>query len=157
MRRADLDLPQKPCYGEEAADDPDRHADDDDDEQYEERVHRVAGERHERQGVARPVNEQEVDPYHGQRSQAGPDQALHQPLEDERRPHEAVRGADELHNLDLLAPGKDGEPDGVRDQEHAGYQEEERGPVEPPDHGRGDVVEALYGLLRVAEVLAREP
>ena len=84
------------------------------------------------------------------------DEALEQALEDEWGADEAVGGPDQLHHLYLLAPGEDGEPYGVRDKEHARDQEQERRPVETPDHDRGYGVQAVDGLLRVAEVVFGE-
>src|SRR5215210_4972158 len=157
MAPAALYLLQESCYGEEAADYADDDSDDDQEDQGREGVYCTAGDRHVGEGIVRPVDEEEVDPDYGECCEARADEGLEQSLEDERRTHEAVRGADQLHYLYLLAPGEDGEPDRVGDKEYAGDQEQERGPVEAPAHVRSHRVEAVDGLLRVAEVTLREP
>ena len=88
--------------------------------------------------------------------EARAEEALDQAFQHERRPDEAVRGADELHHLYLLAAGEDRDADGVGDQEHARYEEQDGRRVEAPDHVRGYRVQPLDGLLRVAEVLLAE-
>src|SRR5215216_6793582 len=152
-----LNLLEKSCYGEEATDHADGYSYSDEEEQGREGVYCVAGNRHVGEGVVRPVDEEEVDPDHGERREASSGEGLQKTLEDEWRAHEAVRGADQLHHLYLLAPGEDGEPDGVGDQEYAGDEEQERGPVEAPDHVRSYRVETVDGLLGVAQVSLREP
>ena len=49
--------------------------------------------------------------------EAGADRALHEALGHERDPHEPVRRADELHDLDLAPAGEGREADRVHDQE----------------------------------------
>src|SRR5918994_1675770 len=152
-----LYLPQEPRHGEEATDYADGYSHGDQDEQGREVVHCVAGDRYVGEGAARPVDEEEVDPDHGERREGRAGERLQKALEDEWRAYEAVRGADQLHNLYLLAPGEDGEPDGVGDKEHARDQEQQRGPVEGPDHVRRYRVEPGDGLLGIAQVTLREP
>src|SRR5215211_1881510 len=152
-----LYLPQEPCYGEEAAYHADAHSYGDQDDYGREGVYCVAGDRYVGEGVVRRLDEEEVDPDYGEGCEARADEGLEKALEDEWCAHEAVRGPDQLHHLYLLAPGEDGEPDGVGDQEYAGDQEQERGPVEAPDHIRSYRVEAIDSLLRVAQVTLREP
>src|SRR5215216_7125338 len=154
---AALYLLEESCYGEEASDDTDSYSYSDQEGQGREGVYCGAGDRYVWEGVLRPVDEEKVDPDHGERCEARTGEGLEQSLEDERRAHEAVRSADQLHHLYLLAPGEDGEPDGVGDQQYAGDQEQERGRVETPDHVRSHRVEAVDGLLRVAQVPLREP
>src|SRR5215213_2005227 len=154
---AALYLLQESCYREEAADYADRHSYGDQEEKEREGVYCFAGDRDVGEGVVRPVDEEEVDPDYDEGGDARADEGLEQALEDEGRAHEAVRGADQLHHLYLLAPGEDGDPDSVRDKEHACDQEEERGRVETPDHIRSHGVEAVDGLLWVAEVTVGEP
>src|SRR5919112_592419 len=152
-----LYLLEESCDGEEATDHADGCSYGDQEEQGREGVYCVAGNRHVGDGAVRPVDEEEVNPDHGERREASSGESLQKTLEDEWRAHEAVRGADQLHHLYLLAPGEDGEPDGVGDQEYAGDEEQERGPVEAPDHVRGYRVETVDGLLGVAQVSLREP
>src|SRR5215211_6077174 len=108
-----LYLPQKACDGEEAADyaDPDSYGYQED--QGRERVYCFARDRDVGEGAVRPVHEEEVDPDYDKGCEARADEGLEKSLEEEGRAHEAVRGADQLHHLYLLAPGEDGEPDGV--------------------------------------------
>src|ERR687890_1014977 len=154
---ATLYLPQEPRYGEEAADDSYGHSYGDQEEKEREGVYCFAGDRDVGEGIVRPVDEEEVDPDYDEGGDARADEGLEQTLEDEGRAHETVRGADQLHHLYLLAPGEDGEPDGVGDKEYAGDQEQDRGPVEAPDHIRGHGVEPVDGLLGIAEIALREP
>src|ERR671920_2171432 len=152
-----LYLLEESCYGEEATNYADGYSYGDQEEQGREGVYCVAGDRYVGEGVVWPVDEEEVNPDHGERREASSSEGLQKALDDEWRAHEAVRGADQLHHLYLLAPGEDGEPDGVGDQEYACDQEQERGPVEAPDHVRGYRVETVDGLLGVAQVILREP
>src|SRR5215211_5237468 len=153
---ASLYLLQESCYREEAADDSYGHSYGDQEEKEREGVYCFAGDRDVGEGVVRPVDEEEIDPDYDEGGDGRADEGLEQALEDEGRAHEAVRGADQLHHLYLLAPGEDGEPDRVGDKEHAGDQEQERGPIKAPDHVGGNGVEAVDGLLRVAEVALRK-
>src|SRR3546814_20157905 len=61
-------------------------------------------------------------------------------LDDERHADEPVRGADELHHLDLAPPGEHRHADGVE-------AEHQRG--DPEHHGRGEEAQAdlVEGLL----------
>src|SRR5215212_4662435 len=129
---AALYLLQESCYREEAADYADRHSYGDQEEKEREGVYCFAGDRDVGEGVVRPVDEEEVDPDHDEGGDASADEGLEQALEDE-------------------------EPDRVGNQEDAGDQEQQRGPVEAPDHVRGHGVEPVDGLLRIAEVALREP
>src|SRR5215213_8983471 len=103
-----LYLLEESCYGEEATNYADGYAYGDQEEQGREGVYRVAGDRYVGEGVVRAVDEEEVDPDHGERREASSGEGLQKTLEDEWRAHEAVRGADQLHHLYLLAPGEDG-------------------------------------------------
>src|SRR5919202_152585 len=103
-----------------------------------------------------PAHEDGVHPYHEEGSDGGPDQALHQSLKEEWCPDEAIRGADELHNLYLLAPGEDREPYGVEDEKDARREEQDRRRPEPPDHVAHDLIQAIYGLLRITEIPLRK-
>src|SRR5215213_5059579 len=154
---AALYLLQESCYREEAADYADRHSYGDQEEKEREGVYCFTRDRDVGKGVVRPVDEQEVDPDYDEGGDARADEGLEQALEDEGRTHEAVRGADQLHHFYLLASGEDGEPDRVGDKEYAGDQEQDRGPVEAPDHIRGHGVEPVDGLLGIAEIALREP
>src|ERR671921_1746764 len=104
----------------------------------------------------RPAHEERVQPHHQERRGYRPDKALHQPFEDERRPDEAVGGADELHHLYLLAPGEDREPYGVEDEQDARRKEQGRRPPERPDSVARDLVQAIHGLLWVADLVVLE-
>src|SRR5215217_5189004 len=48
------------------------------------------------------------------------------------------------------------EPYGVRDEEYARDEEQQRRPVEAPDHDRRHRAETVDGLLRVAKVVLRK-
>src|SRR2546421_5205924 len=79
--------------------------------------------------------------------------ACDQPLQHERAANEPVRGADELHHLDLAPPGEDGEPDRVGDQKSRGdEQDEHRDHEHELDHAR-DAEDPLGRLLAVVEVV----
>src|SRR5919199_2768630 len=103
-----------------------------------------------------PAHEDGVHPYHEEGSDGSPDQALHQPLKEKWRPDEAIRCADELHNLYLLAPGEDREPYGVEDEQDARRKEQDRRRPKPPDHVAHDLIQAVYGLLRITEIPLRK-
>src|SRR3546814_17681323 len=71
-------------------------------------------------------------------------------LDDERHADEPVRGADELHHLDLAPTGEHGHADGVEDEHQRGDQEH---------HGRGEEAHAdlVEGLLDALDDLEGEP
>src|SRR5215207_5139230 len=72
---------------------------------------------------------------------------LHQALGHERDSHEPVRGADELHDLDLAPAGEGGEPDRVHDQEQRRRDEDRRDCDEPVPEEVRDVDELLDRLV----------
>ena len=76
-------------------------------------------------------------------------------LHEEGSPNEAVRGADEAHDRDLLATCQDGEPDGVVDEHHC--DEDQQG--DERDADVADVVrkieQTLHALLTVFQRIGR--
>ena len=50
------------------------------------------------------------------------------PFQEERDAYEPVASADQLHDPDLIAPGEDGDANGVGDEHHCGGTEDDHDP-----------------------------
>ena len=94
-----------------------------------------------------PRVEADLERPHDTDAQDRADQPLHEALGHERHPHEPVRGADELHDLDLAATGERGQADRVDDQEQRRHQQHDRQSDEDQPGGVGGAEQTAQGFL----------
>ncbi len=97
----------------------------------------------------RDLASDEEQEHRGERAHEAREDAL----EHERPADVPVRGADELHHLDLAAPREDREPDRVRDQDRRGREQDDDDDPEDDLDAAGDLQDPLRDLLAVAHLV----